>query len=359
MLSGIGPKTHLKEMGIPVQLNLPVGDHLKDHPSMTLHTFVSDPRTVNTGAQLDIGQLHQYFHNASGPLTEFYHTIAYFNTKYNDDPKWPDVSFETIVQRYPDTLDNPTVTLMHDRKQWAKYFEPYLDQYYLEFQPILERVNSYGKLRLVSNNPFDYPLIDPNFLDDPIDYKAFFEATKFMIEFIETSSFSKYVEPFRAIPGCRLCPNSAIHECDAYVDCLIRQLTRTGYHPIGTARLGDVSRDDVVVSPRLKVKGTANLRVCDSSIMPEIINANTNAAAIMIGEKCADLIKEDNGHWIEPDDHYVSVDDTNKDKPSYTTVDHRLSRNDEYVETFGYNRDQKSLDSKPMNRRARYTYKGH
>ena len=296
MLSGIGPKEHLKELGIPVKADLPVGDNLQDHPSLSLNTLMADPRNANSAPRLDVRQMHEFFTNASGPLTEFYHSITYFNTKYNDDPKFPDVAFETIVQRFPDNLAVPVVNEFEDTEKWNKYFEPFLDKYYMFFQPILMRVKSFGKLRLVSKNPFDYPLIDPKFLADPQDYKALFEATKFVIRFLEKSPFSKYVVPLRPIPGCSFCKLKAVHNCDQYINCLIKQLTRTGYHPIGTTRMGAINRNDVVVDPRLRVKGVGRLRVCDSGVMPEVINANTNAASIMIGEKCADLIKQDNSY---------------------------------------------------------------
>ncbi|XP_054159001.1 L-sorbose 1-dehydrogenase-like [Oppia nitens] len=302
MLSGIGPKKHLKDMGIPVKADLPVGEFLKDHPSLSLNTLVRDERTVNPAGELTIRQLHQFFNNASGPLTEFFHSITYLSTKYNDDKEFPDVAFETIVQRFPESLEVTVVNEYEDRAKWDKYYEPFLGNYYLFIQPILKRVKSYGTVRLVSADPFDYPLIDPRFLSDKRDYQTFYEITKYVLEFIERSSFSKSVVPLKPIPGCSFCRLKSAHNCDTYIRCLIRQITRTGYHPVGTTRMGSLERDDVVVDPRLRVKGVNRLRVCDASIMPELVNGNTNAASIMIGEKCADLVKEDAGGGQYKDD---------------------------------------------------------
>ncbi|CAH2000162.1 unnamed protein product [Acanthoscelides obtectus] len=70
----------------------------------------------------------------------------------------------------------------------------------------------------------------------------------------------------------------------------------TIYHPVGTCKMGPDSDNDAVVDPRLRVYGVAGLRVIDASIMPTIPSGNTNAPAIMVGEKGADLIKED---WLD------------------------------------------------------------
>ncbi|CAG2181099.1 unnamed protein product, partial [Oppiella nova] len=83
MLSGIGPKKHLKDLRIPVKVDLPVGEFLKDHPSLSLPTLVKDERLVHPSAELNVRQMHQFFSNGSGPLTEFFHSITYLSTKYN------------------------------------------------------------------------------------------------------------------------------------------------------------------------------------------------------------------------------------------------------------------------------------
>ncbi|CAG2113327.1 unnamed protein product, partial [Medioppia subpectinata] len=96
MLSGIGPKAHLKSMKIPVKVDLPVGEYLKDHPSISLPTLVRDAGAVHPAGELTVRQLHDYFTNASGPLTEFFHSITYLSTKSNADKDYPNVAFETV-----------------------------------------------------------------------------------------------------------------------------------------------------------------------------------------------------------------------------------------------------------------------
>jgi len=118
--------------------------------------------------------------------------------------------------------------------------------------------------------------------------------TKFTFYVSERSLIAKYLKPHKPIPGCKFCEGQRyVYECDSYIRCFITQTTYSSYHPVGTCRMADVHRHDCVVDPRLRVKGINRLRVCDASIMPLIPNGKHNAATIMIGEKCADLVKED------------------------------------------------------------------
>lgn len=75
------------------------------------------------------------------------------------------------------------------------------------------------------------------------------------------------------------------------IDNWIRDTLETCYHPVGTCKMGDANAPGVVVDPECRVQGLQGLRVVDASIMPEIVSANTNATAIMIAEKAADMIR--------------------------------------------------------------------
>ena len=84
-----------------------------------------------------------------------------------------------------------------------------------------------------------------------------------------------------------------IPESDSHLECSLRRGAGTLYHPVGTCKMGPATDKEAVVDPRLKVYGIRGLRVIDASIMPTLVSGNTNAPAIMIGEKGADLIKQD------------------------------------------------------------------
>jgi choline dehydrogenase len=86
-------------------------------------------------------------------------------------------------------------------------------------------------------------------------------------------------------------PGTAV-ATDSELLASIRQMAGTIFHPVGTCKMG--TGPDAVVDPRLRVNGVCGLRVADASIMPTIISGNTNAAAIMIAEKAADMIRADN-----------------------------------------------------------------
>lgn len=285
-------------MGIPVRADLPVGEKLQNHPALFTYWLIKEryqhlaPSTDNP---LTIDNLYQYYFNHSGPLTVSYLSYTYFSTQSNSDPEWPNGVIETSPTRYPTSLDGwRQYRFGERRKEWQMYFQDFYGKNVLLAQPVLQRVRSAGFVRLQSSNPFTYPIINPKFLSDPQDLQDYIDAVKFVFYIYERSSIAPYLEPHKPIPGCRMCANrDFVYQCDSYVRCYITQLVNTGYHPTSTCRMGDPRRPDTVVDPRLRVKGFKGLRVCDASVMPNITNGNTNAPTIMIGEKCAAIVKND------------------------------------------------------------------
>ena len=261
MLSGVGPKYHLSSFNIPVLIDLPIGNNYANHPWLNSFQASAPPLTEN-----NLGQL--YF-NQSGQLSQFPILVNYFSTKYNEEREWPNA----MIYSLPNPLNTTQIVTFID----------------------MMRGRSKGTIRLQSTDPHISPLISTNFLSDPQDFEEAVEAMKFYYYVLNLPQ----VRPFTEVPtfesvGCRSCPGIKNYLCDPGIRCFIRHSTQSSWHCGGSCRMGAVDRSDVVVDPKLRVKYAKRLRVCDSSIFPDLPNANTNAASLMVGEKCAQIVKDYN-----------------------------------------------------------------
>lgn len=145
----------------------------------------------------------------------------------------------------------------------------------------LQRPASRGRVALRSADAADPPLIEPRYLSEPADLTALVEGVALIREVGNTAAF-------RAVHEEETEPGAAVTTRPA-VEAFIRRAVDTIYHPAGTCRMG--TGDDAVLDPVLRVRGVDGLRVADASIMPAVVNAPTHAACVMIGEKCADLLR--------------------------------------------------------------------
>jgi choline dehydrogenase len=141
---------------------------------------------------------------------------------------------------------------------------------------------SRGTLRLASADPTAAPLIDPQYLADPADLDTLTEGSEIVRQVMASPAFRGTVKE-EIHPGARV-------QGQELRDQILNRATSV-YHGVGTCRMG--VDELAVVTPDLKVRGVEGLRVADASIMPSITGGNTNAPAIMIGEKAAALILED------------------------------------------------------------------
>jgi choline dehydrogenase-like flavoprotein len=141
---------------------------------------------------------------------------------------------------------------------------------------------SIGSVRLRSADPFDHPLIDPNFCGDEEghDWKRSVAGFRWGRRILRSESFRGLVEQ-EYMPAAHV-------ESDEDVRDYIREWSKTDYHPVGTCKMGD---DELaVVDTQLRVRGLEGLRVIDASIMPTLISGNTQAPSIMVGEKGVAII---------------------------------------------------------------------
>ena len=138
---------------------------------------------------------------------------------------------------------------------------------------------------LKSSDPDVYPAIHPNYLKNEFDQQVILEGIKIANKIAEH-------EPLKSKIDTRHSPEPD-KTSDEELLQWAREKSTTIYHPTGTCKMGQDKM--AVVDERLKVHGIEGLRIADCSIMPQIVSGNTNAPAIMIGEKLSDMVLEDNG----------------------------------------------------------------
>ncbi|KAK5638302.1 hypothetical protein RI129_012597 [Pyrocoelia pectoralis] len=297
MLSGIGPREHLETFGIPVLSNLRVGDNLQDHVGLGGYTFIIDqPISFNKERYQRLDVAMEYILNERGPLTSFgIEAVAFVNTKYA--PKsgtWPDIQFHFAGSSVnSDGEQVKKITGLRD-SVYNTVYKPLINVDTWTILPLLLRPKSKGWVRLKSKDPTTPIDINPNYFTHREDIDTLIAGIRIGLNLSDTAAFQRFHSkchrtPF---PGCGQYP----FDSDEYWECSIRHFTFTIYHPTSTNKMGPSTDPDAVVDHRLRVYGVKNLRVIDASIMPTIVSGNTNAPTIMIGEKGADMVKED---WID------------------------------------------------------------
>ncbi|MEM6888515.1 MAG: choline dehydrogenase [Pseudomonadota bacterium] len=269
LLSGLGPAAELSENGIDVRQDLKaVGKNLQDHLQARLVYKCNEP-TLNDEVSTLAGKARialKYMMFRAGPMT-MAASLATGFMKTRPEVGTPDIQFH--VQ--PLSAENPG--------KGADKFSAFT------MSVCQLRPESRGEIRLTSSNPRQYPKIVPNYLSTETDCRTIVAGVNIARRIAKHAPLtSKISQEFR--PRADL----DIDDYDATLDW-VRDNTASIYHPTGTCKMGQ--GEDAVVDARLRVHGVDGLRVADCSIMPEIVSGNTNAPAIMIGEKAADMLLED------------------------------------------------------------------
>ena len=273
MLSGIGPGTHLAELGIPVLHDCPaVGANLQDHyilpMSWQLKAEAFSYNRELAGARL-IWNVLRYFATRRGAMTiPAAQTGAFVKSDLGLDQ--PDLQFHCLpVSGELDGSSGDT--------------KPQLSPYPgLTLAPTVLRPESRGQVRLASPDPRTVPAIAHNYLGARYDRELSLKAMRMTRALAVAPSLAQLIKR-EAYPGPGAIDDDALLE-------YARRTGNTGYHPVGTCRMGlDAA---AVTDPRLRVRGVDGLRVIDASVMPRLISGNTNAAAIMIGDRGSDLVLE-------------------------------------------------------------------
>ena len=267
-LSGVADKALLEKVNIPLQHHLPgVGQNLQDHLQVRL-VYKTSQRTLNDEVnsywkQFKVGL--QYMLKRTGALTLAASQVTIF-TRSRPEVERPDIQFHF----QPLSADKPG--------EGAHKFSAFTSSV------CILRPYSRGYLEIKSSDPLQHPAIHPNYLSDERDLQLAVDSIKVARSISAAPALSPHIlEEY--VPGAK-------YQTDDELLQAAREHSQTIYHPTSTCKMG--SDKMAVVDERLRVHGLQRLRVIDASIMPEIVSGNTNAPAIMIAEKGADMILEDN-----------------------------------------------------------------
>ena len=269
LLSGIGPAKHLQEHGVPVLIDRPaVGQNLQDHLQFRLIYKCTKPITTNDTLRSLWGRARlglEWLLFRTGALAVGINQGGMF-ARLMADAKTPDIQFH-VATLSADMAGGK----VHDFSGFT-------------LSVCQLRPESRGSITLASSDSMARPRIHANYLATATDRDYAVESIRFARKLASTPPLSDLV-------AAEVTPGPEAGADDEILD-FARRNGATIFHPAGTCRMG--SDEEAVLDPRLRVRGVDGLWVVDCSIMPTLISGNTNIPAMMIAEKAADMILEDN-----------------------------------------------------------------
>jgi choline dehydrogenase len=267
-LSGIGPASLLKKVGVDVIQDTPgVGANLQDHLQIRAVYKVSGAHTLNTLASSPIGKAKigiEYALHRTGPMSMAPSQLGAFA---RSDPSRPHANLEYHVQPLSlEAFGQPLHT-------------------FPAFTASVANVNptSRGTVQIKTANYEDAPAISPNYLSTTDDQRVAVDSLRLTRKIVQQPALSSY-QPQEYKPGPQF-------ESDEELTKLAGDIGTTIFHPVGTVRMGSLADPMVVLDSHLRVRGVAGLRVVDASVMPTITSGNTSAPTMMIAEKAARWIR--------------------------------------------------------------------
>ncbi|KAJ7457103.1 aryl-alcohol-oxidase from pleurotus Eryingii [Mycena latifolia] len=278
--SGIGNSSTLTSLGIESVHNLPsVGQNLSDHTLLFTSFLVNSTDTYETAernATLAIEQLAQWNATRTGPLVDTPVThLGWFRLPNNS----------SIFEQFADPAAGPNTSHYELIISNGMLTAPLPTGNFLGVNCAVVSPSARGSITLNSNDTLAAPLINPNLLGSEVDFFVMREALRSALRFASAPPWVDYV----------ISPvGFNFTATDAELDDFIRMNAGTVFHPVGTASMSPKNATWGVVDPDLRVKGLSGLRIVDLSVLPFIPAAHTQAAAYIIGERAADLIK---GAW--------------------------------------------------------------
>ena len=266
-LSGIGPGGLLQSLGIEMKHELAgVGENLRDHYAPRFTVRVKNAETINERARgLNmVGEAIKYVIGAKS-IVNLSPSMVYGFWHSDPGARSNDLQFIFTPASYKEGVhglldDQPGFTVAC----WQ------------------HRPESTGWVRARTADPFDKPLIQPNYLADEEDRRVTICAMRLARQLINTAAMKPYFD-FEVSPGDEV-------QSDAELLEAAREYGNTTFHVMGTCRMGPETDPTAVVDDQLRVRGLERLRVIDASIMPTMLSANLNAGTMMIAEKASDMV---------------------------------------------------------------------